>query len=238
MIGGTAFAMFEGAVIAILREQKADYGLQRIYGNIGGIISSPLSGMLIDYASSGKEYADYRPAFYLYATLKIFSGFLMLLINLEFKVPAQNVVRDVVSVLTNIEVTALLTACFILGKQSKASILSTVNANDDDASSGNKKEHTLFDLRNVRYYASFVNRSMLQFYTGTAWGYIESFLFWLLEDLGASRLLMGSTITVGGIAGIPLLVMSGPLISKVGHANIIFIGFVFYSIRLIGGLLG
>jgi hypothetical protein len=27
IIGGTAFAMFAGAVMAILREQKADYGL-------------------------------------------------------------------------------------------------------------------------------------------------------------------------------------------------------------------
>lgn len=60
VIGGTTFAMFEGAVIAILREQKADYGLQRIYGSIGGMISSPLSGLLIDYASTGKEYTDFR----------------------------------------------------------------------------------------------------------------------------------------------------------------------------------
>lgn len=60
MIGGTAFAMFEGAVIAILREQNADYGLQRIYATIGGMISSPLSGLLIDYASRGKGYTDFR----------------------------------------------------------------------------------------------------------------------------------------------------------------------------------
>lgn len=60
VIGGTTFAMFEGAVIAILREQKADYGLQKIYGSIGGMISSPLSGLLIDYASTGKEYTDFR----------------------------------------------------------------------------------------------------------------------------------------------------------------------------------
>jgi hypothetical protein len=60
MIGGTAFAMFEGAVIAILREHKADYGLQRIYGSIGGMISSPLSGMLIDYASNLQGYPDFR----------------------------------------------------------------------------------------------------------------------------------------------------------------------------------
>jgi len=60
IIGGTTFAMFEGAVIAILREQEADYGLQRIYGSIGGMISSPLSGLLIDYASKGKGYTDFR----------------------------------------------------------------------------------------------------------------------------------------------------------------------------------
>ncbi|KZC05141.1 Major facilitator superfamily domain-containing protein 6-A, partial [Dufourea novaeangliae] len=183
VIGGTTFAMFEGAVIAILREQKADYGLQRIYGSIGGMISSPLSGLLIDYASTGKSYTDFRPAFYLYAALKLMSGVLMLAINLEFKSPASNVVRDVFTVLRNIEVAALFIACFILG---------------------------------------------------TAWGYIESFLFWLIQDLGGSRSLMGITITVGGIAGIPLLVLSGPIISKIGHANVLFIGFVFYAIRLCG----
>ncbi|KAL6260225.1 hypothetical protein P5V15_007760 [Pogonomyrmex californicus] len=183
IIGGTTFAMFEGAVIAVLREQNADYGLQRIYGSIGGMISSPLSGLLIDYASRGKGYTDFRPAFYLYAALKLASGFLMLLINLEFKVPATNVVRDVFTVLRNIETAALFLACFVLG---------------------------------------------------TAWGYIESFLFWLIQDLGGSRSLMGITVTVGGIAGIPLLALSGPIISKIGHANVLFIGFVFYAVRLCG----
>ncbi|KAK2582249.1 hypothetical protein KPH14_004595 [Odynerus spinipes] len=183
IIGGTTFAMFEGAVIAILREQEADYGLQRIYGSIGGMISSPLSGLLIDYASQDKGYTDFRPAFYLYAGLKLVSGVLMLAINLEFKSPATNVVSDVLTVLRNVEVVALFIACFILG---------------------------------------------------TAWGYIESFLFWLIQDLGGSRSLMGITITVGGIAGIPLLVLSGPIISKIGHANVLFIGFVFYAVRLCG----
>lgn len=64
IIGGTTFAMFEGAVIAILREQEADYGLQRIYGLIGGMISSPLSGFLIDYVSKGKGYTDFRRVFF------------------------------------------------------------------------------------------------------------------------------------------------------------------------------
>jgi len=58
----------------------------------------------------------FRPAFYLYATLKLASGILMLLINLEFKAPAKNVVRDVFTVLRNIETAVLFLACFVLGK--------------------------------------------------------------------------------------------------------------------------
>ncbi|KAF5300957.1 hypothetical protein FQA39_LY10927 [Lamprigera yunnana] len=183
MVSGTAFAMYEGAVIAVLREHKADYGLQRVYATIGGMISSPLSGWLIDYASNGKDYTDYSPIFFLYASLKVIFAVLVLFVNLEFKTPANNVMSDVFSVLKKIELLALFVAFFILG---------------------------------------------------TVWGYIESFLFWLIQDLGGSKSLMGITITVGGIAGIPLLVLSGPIIKRIGHANVVFIGFVFYSIRLLG----
>lgn len=68
IVSGTSFAMFEGAVIAILREHKADYGLQRIYATIGGMISSPLSGWLIDFASIGKGYTDFRCVSFCFTT--------------------------------------------------------------------------------------------------------------------------------------------------------------------------
>lgn len=58
----------------------------------------------------------YRPAFYLYAVLKVLSGALMLSIDLEFKQPAQNLLEDVISVFRNIEIVALFIACFIMGK--------------------------------------------------------------------------------------------------------------------------
>ncbi|XP_043461287.1 uncharacterized protein LOC122497923 [Leptopilina heterotoma] len=183
MIGAIAWAMFEGAVIATLREQKADYGLQRFYGSLGGMISSPLSGLMIDSFSKGKAFTDFRPAFYLYAVLKVGSGILMLFMNLEFKSPAKSLFKDVYKVLKNVEIVTLYIVSFMLG---------------------------------------------------TAWGYCESFLFWFLKDLGASQSLMGSTITVSGLVGLPLLVQSGPIINKLGHANVLFIGFIFYAIRLIG----
>jgi MFS family permease len=84
------------------------------------------------------------------------------------------------------------------------------------------------------YIRNTTNTSQENTFIGTVWGYLESFLFWLLQDLGASRTLMGLTITVGGLAGLPLLALSGPIIEKVGHANIICLGFLFYGVRLIG----
>jgi hypothetical protein len=56
-----------------------------------------------------------RPAFYLYAVLKISSGLLMLTMNLEFKAPATNIVSDVMSVMRNVEIVALFIIVFVLG---------------------------------------------------------------------------------------------------------------------------
>jgi hypothetical protein len=56
-----------------------------------------------------------RPAFYLYAFLKISSGLLMLTMNLEFKAPATNIVSDVMTVMRNVEIVALFISVFVLG---------------------------------------------------------------------------------------------------------------------------
>ncbi|XP_071441529.1 major facilitator superfamily domain-containing protein 6-like [Hetaerina americana] len=178
-IGGTAFAMFEGAVIALLRRHGADYGLQRIYAAIGAMIASPLSGLLLDAGGA----TDFRPAFYLYASLKVISGLLVLTIDLEFKSPAKRVVKEVVTALRNWELVTILVAALALG---------------------------------------------------AAWGFLEGFLFWLLQDLGATKMLMGLTVTVGGAAGLPLLALAGPITDRIGHHAVIAISFLVYAIRLLG----
>ena len=43
---------------------------------------------------------------------------------------------------------------------------------------------------------------------GLLWGFLETFLFWHLEDLGASKFLMGVSLAVGTLAGLPLTVFS------------------------------
>ena len=38
--------LFEGAVVAIIKSDGGDYGLQKLFGTAGGIIFGPLAGML------------------------------------------------------------------------------------------------------------------------------------------------------------------------------------------------
>ncbi len=71
-------------------------------------------------------------------------------------------------------------------------------------------------------------------WSGTAWGYLETFLFLYIEKMGGSRLLMGLTISVGGLAGLPLLIFSRPIIKRIGHVNCLCLGLLFYCFRYFG----
>ena len=46
------------------------------------------------------------------------------------------------------------------------------------------------------------------FSAGLLWGFLETFLFWLLEDLGASKTLMGWSLAMGTVAGVPISIFS------------------------------
>lgn len=48
--------------------------------------------------------------------------------------------------------------------------------------------------------------------SGILWGFLENFLFWLLEDLGSTKFLMGVSLAVGTLAGLPLTLFSSKMI--------------------------
>ncbi|KAL7638052.1 UNVERIFIED_CONTAM: hypothetical protein RMT77_011677 [Armadillidium vulgare] len=72
------------------------------------------------------------------------------------------------------------------------------------------------------------------FTVGVAFGVIDTFLFWILENMGASKSLMGLTITVGCSFGIPMMLFAVPIINKIGHVNTLILGMLFIVIRLVG----
>lgn len=179
----TSFTLFDGATMAVLKEHKGDYGLQRLYGNIGAIVITPLSGVLIDVFSEMYGSQDYRPAFYLYCGLKIIAAVVIIFLSLDFRQPSNQVFSDFKTLIRKPEILTFLFVMMI---------------------------------------------------SGTCFGLLDTFLFWLLQDLGAKKFLMGITVTVGSIAGVPTLIASGWIMGKLGHANTIILGYAFYVIRMFG----
>lgn len=91
---------------------------------------------------------------------------------------------------------------------------------------------------------------IMMMFAGVFWGFIEGFLFWFLDDIGATKLEMGWTVTIGRdssmecslfislfsgmVTSLPFLVFSGPITDMVGHINVIIIGMVAYFVRMVG----
>ncbi|XP_076031168.1 major facilitator superfamily domain-containing protein 6-like [Oratosquilla oratoria] len=179
----TSFTLYDGAVAAILKQKNGDFGFQRLYHNLGSIILTPVSGALIDYFTELNGFQDFRPAFIMYCTMKTLSAILILFVNLDFKEPSRQVLKDFKALIKKPEID-----CYLL----------------------------------------------VMLISGMNYGFLDTFLFWFLEDLGANKKLMGLTVTVGSVAGIPLLMASGYLMSKLGHVNTIALGLAVYVIRNFG----
>lgn len=54
---------------------------------------------------------------------------------------------------------------------------------------------------------------------GVVWGFLESFLFWYMEDIGASKLLLGVSLGIGTLTGVPLTIFSHLLLKNIGNVS-------------------
>ena len=95
-------------------------------------------------------------------------------------------------------------------------------------------ERILSNIRAILRNAEVLVFLGMMMFAGTFWGFIEAFLFWYLDDLGASHFLMGWTVAVGMVTSLPFLVFSGPITDVIGHMNVIIVGMLAYTARLLG----
>ncbi|XP_065202542.1 uncharacterized protein LOC135832927 [Planococcus citri] len=72
------------------------------------------------------------------------------------------------------------------------------------------------------------------FALGNLWGFIESYLFLHLKELGASNYLLGFTVSVATLSSIPFLYGAEKITHKIGHVNVIVLAFFSHAVRLIG----
>jgi hypothetical protein len=67
-------------------------------------------------------------------------------------------------------------------------------------------ERILSNVGEVAKNAEVVAFLGMMMFAGMFWGFIETFLFWHLDDLGAPRFLMGWTVAVGMVTSLPFLI--------------------------------
>lgn len=89
----------------------------------------------------------------------------------------------------------------------------------------------LFNLLKMPHVMIFI---LFLFFLGNFWGFIESFLFLYLKELGAPNYLLGITITVGTVSSIPFLYSAERITRAFGHVNLIIIAFLSHAVRLVG----
>ncbi|CAL4102291.1 unnamed protein product [Meganyctiphanes norvegica] len=69
---------------------------------------------------------------------------------------------------------------------------------------------------------------------GTFSGYLKTFIYIHLENLGATKLLMGLTTSISIILSLPFLYKSAKVLEYCGHHYIIMLAFVGYCVRFTG----
>jgi hypothetical protein len=143
LLGG-GMTLFEGACLAVVTQVKGDLGVQRIFGLIGLMIFAPVSGALIDHFSITTSITDFRylksiikydfiifdhylfyinrPAFYLYAVLVTIAAIGVLFVNLEFKSPNTNLLKDIKSLLKIVELNVFFIVVFMSGIKNNLNI--------------------------------------------------------------------------------------------------------------------
>uniref|UniRef100_A0A1L8DEQ6 Putative transporter n=1 Tax=Nyssomyia neivai TaxID=330878 RepID=A0A1L8DEQ6_9DIPT len=89
----------------------------------------------------------------------------------------------------------------------------------------------LWNLLKLPHVMTFI---IFLFLLGNYWGFIESFLFLYLKELGAPNYLLGITITVGTVSSIPFLYGAERITRWFGHVNLIIVAFFSHACRLVG----
>ncbi|PFX34593.1 Major facilitator superfamily domain-containing protein 6 [Stylophora pistillata] len=68
---------------------------------------------------------------------------------------------------------------------------------------------------------------------GASFSTIGTFLFWFIQDMNGSHLLMGLTLCMTCVSEVPVMFFSGKLIDRIGHHGVLYLTFVCYTIRYV-----
>ncbi|CAL1526300.1 unnamed protein product [Lymnaea stagnalis] len=69
--------------------------------------------------------------------------------------------------------------------------------------------------------------------TGMVYASYHNFLFWRIQDLGGLETTMGLCVSIGAFAEIPMLILSGNLVKKLGPSWMVSVSLIILSLRVL-----
>jgi MFS family permease len=209
-------AMSDAATLQILgRERLDEYGAQRAWGPVGWAASSFLIGVILDSHSSQEvvcgvqlKFSDYHQLAY------VFIGFFLVSFGAALKIN--------------------------FGTRSAEGQKKEDESRDSDSTpSGDSQQQQQQQQHNtlaiIKVFANVRNGSWIltTFFVGLCNGIIWGFLFWHLDNLGASRVMLGVDMVVVCIFEFAAFFIVGYVIRRVGHMCVMYIGLVGYVVRFV-----
>ncbi len=124
--------------------------------------------------------------------------------------------------------------CFytFAGLMTTALVIATRFKFNDDKKTEKKKVGLRVGLQALRSpkYLMFLFTAL---YLGFLMAFIKTFLFWHLKDIGAPQLLFSVISAVNCFAEVSMYFLSSQLIKCIGHARVLYLGLICYSVRLL-----
>ncbi|XP_077866657.1 major facilitator superfamily domain-containing protein 6-like [Saccoglossus kowalevskii] len=102
---------------------------------------------------------------------------------------------------------------------------------DDDNDESSK--HSLASLIKLLSKIQYFSVLAVGCFVGICNGVVYGFIFWHLENLGASQLLMGTCSFVSSVSQIILFFLSHPLLTAIGNVNILYLGLLCYALKFL-----
>ena len=72
---------------------------------------------------------------------------------------------------------------------------------------------------------------IVTFYCGMGSGFISTFLFWHLREMGGVQILMATVTLINSTAEVLFYVLSDRVINRIGHFRVIYLGLICFAVR-------
>uniref|UniRef100_A0A8C5QID9 Major facilitator superfamily domain containing 6 n=1 Tax=Leptobrachium leishanense TaxID=445787 RepID=A0A8C5QID9_9ANUR len=224
-----AVTIVDTVTLQYLGKQRDRYGLQRMWGSLGWGLAMLSVGIGIDHtliyvkiSGSGCEdpkQKDYRIAFIVFGVLMSIA----LIVSTQFRFHYHHLKNE--EQREDLEVSSVETR-----SQGESDAQSPNEQRNQEQSPENFKFWDLIKILCTVQYSSVL---FVAWFMGFGYGFVFTFLFWHLEDLGGSPTLFGVCSVMSHISELTAYFFSHKLIELVGHIRVLYIGLACNTARYI-----